>query len=187
MEYDGHMQEKTPSPERDELVRAGSHALVDPAALIEAAGIFISIVSPGGTGTHNVSEEYPGITEIQAGSHLLMDTLYVNRGATFRRALTVLATVISTRMPGHAVIDCGIKSMSAEHGLPAVKDTPGIAVRALHAEHGLLELHANSQRPLATDQKIELWVHYSDATVNLHSALYGVRDGKVEEVFAIEH
>jgi D-serine deaminase-like pyridoxal phosphate-dependent protein len=185
--YDGHFQVMPPSPERDEQVRFGSKSLVDSAALIQAVGIPVSIVSTGGTGTHAVSGEFPGITEIQAGSYLLMDTIYVNRGASFRRSLTVLATVISTRGPGHAVIDCGVKAISGERGLPKVKDMPGVSVTALHAEHGLLQLQADSRVSLEVGQKIELWVLYSDATVNLHSALYGVRHGKVEEVFRIEH
>jgi D-serine deaminase-like pyridoxal phosphate-dependent protein len=187
MGYDGHFQVMAPSPARDEQVRNGSQSLVDSAALIEGAGIPVSIVSTGGTGTHAVSGEYPGITEIQAGSYLLMDTIYVNRGASFRRSLTVLATVISTRGSGHVVIDCGVKAISGERGLPTVKDIPGVSLKALHAEHALLELDPGSQASLEVGQKIELWVLYSDATVNLHSALYGVRHGKVEEVFRIEH
>ncbi len=187
MGYDGHHQEMRPSPERDESVRLGSSSLVESAALIEGAGMPVSIVSTGGTGTHAVSGEYPGITEIQAGSYLLMDTIYVNRGASFRRSLTVLATVISVKSPGQAVIDCGVKAISGERGLSTVKDMPGVSLRALHAEHGLLELQPDSQAAAEVGQKLELWVHYSDATINLHSSLYGVRHGKVEEVFRIEH
>ena len=187
MGYDGHFQVMPPTPARDEQVRAGSKSLIDSASRIEIAGMPVSIVSTGGTGTHAVSGNYPGITEIQAGSYLLMDTIYVNRGASFSRSLTVLATVISTGGPGHAVIDCGLKAISAERGLSEVKDLPGVSLKALHAEHGLLELDTHSQVSLEVGQKIELWVHYSDATVNLHSAMYGVRHGKVEEVFRIEH
>jgi hypothetical protein len=36
-------------------------------------------------------------------------------------------------------------------------------------------------------QKIELWVQYGYATVNLHRRMYGVRNGEVEEVFTVEH
>lgn len=187
MGYDGHLQGIRESPERDELVRAGSKTLVDHAALIESTGIPVSIVSTGGTGTHAVSGDYPGITEIQAGSYLLMDTQYVNRGASFQRALTVLATVISTRGREHAVVDCGVKAISGERGLSTVKDMPGVRLKALHAEHGLIEIEPHSTEALEVGQKIELWVHYSDATVNLHSSLYGVRYGQVEEVFRIEH
>jgi len=187
MGYDGHLQGIKQSPERDELVRAGSKILVDHAALIESAGIPVAIVSTGGTGTHAVSGDYPGITDIQAGSYLLMDTQYVNRGASFQRALTVLTTVISTRGREHAVIDCGVKAISGERGISTVKDMPGVHLKALHAEHGLIEIEPHSAVALEVGQKIELWVYYSDATVNLHSSLYGVRHGQIEEVFRIEH
>ena len=61
------------------------------------------------------------------------------------------------------------------------------SLKALHAEHGLLKLDTNSGPPLEVGQKIELWVQYSDATVNLHTSLYGVRNGQTEEVFPIIH
>jgi D-serine deaminase-like pyridoxal phosphate-dependent protein len=187
MGYDGHLQVLPPSLKRDELVRARSRSLVESALLIEGAGIPVSIVSTGGTGTYMVSGKYPGITDIQAGSYLLMDTLYVDRGAEFQRSLTVLATVVSIGAPGRAVIDCGVKAMSGERGLTTIKDMPDIHLKALHAEHGILEFNAESLSSLRVGQKIELWVNYSDATVNLHSSLHGVRNGQLEEIFQIEH
>jgi D-serine deaminase-like pyridoxal phosphate-dependent protein len=187
MGYDGHLQAIRPSPERDERIRAGSKSLVDSASLMEQAGLPVSIVSTGGSGTYSVSGEYPGITEIQPGSYLLMDTQYIERGSSFKRALTMLATVISKRGAQHAVVDCGLKVLSAERGLSAVKDVRGAKLTAQHAEHGLIEIESGSGTTLEVGQRIELWVQYSDATVNLHSSLYGVRDGQVEEVFRIEH
>jgi D-serine deaminase-like pyridoxal phosphate-dependent protein len=187
MGYDGHLQALQKSPERDELIRQGSKKLVESAALFESAGIPVSIVSTGGTGTHAVSGEYPGITDIQAGSYLFMDTVYLNRGASFERSLTVLATVISTRGAGHAVLDCGVKAISGERGLPSLKNLPGTQVKALHAEHALIEIEPGSGTTLQAGQKVEVWVQYSDATVNLHSCFYGVRNGEVEEVYRIEH
>lgn len=47
MGYDGHLQAVAPSPERDELVRQGSKAIVDSAALLEVAGIPALIRSTG--------------------------------------------------------------------------------------------------------------------------------------------
>ena len=186
MGYDGHLQAIPPSPERDETVRRGSNAIVESAALLESSGIPAPIRSTGGTGTYAVSGAYPGITEIQAGSYLLMDNIYVSRGAPFQRSLTVLATVISTRGRDHAVLDCGVKAVSGERGLPTLKDVPGARLTALHAEHTILELDVQSA-PLTPGQKVQIWVHYSDATVNLHSQMYGVRHGELEEVFSIEH
>jgi D-serine deaminase-like pyridoxal phosphate-dependent protein len=185
--YDGHLQPLPPGPERDDKVRLVCRYLIETKSMLESIGIAADIVSTGGTGTYAVCGQYPGVTEIQAGSYLLMDTQYIERGATFQRSLTILASVISTRGSNHAVIDCGLKELSAERGLSTVKGLPGVTLRALHAEHGLLELDASLALPLEVGQKIELWVHYSDATVNLHSSLYGVRHGKVEEVFPIVH
>lgn len=161
-------------------------SLVDTRALIEKDGIPVEIVSTGGTGTYPVGGVYPGVTEIQAGSYLLMDTLYVTRGSTFTRSLTVLATVVSRPEPNRAVIDCGLKELSAERGLSLVRGMEGVELKALHAEHGLLEIQ-NSGVSLEIGQRVELWVHYSDATVNLHQRMYGVRNGEIEEVFRIEH
>jgi len=186
MGYDGHLQALPAGPERDEIVRQGSKAIVDSAALLECAGILAPIRSTGGTGTYAVSGDYPGITEIQAGSYLLMDDMYASRGAPFQRSLTVLATVISTRGQEHAVLDCGVKAISGERGLPALKDMPGAHLTTLHAEHAIVQIDPN-YLTLTPGQKVEVWVYYSDATVNLHSRMYGVRHGEVEEVFPIEH
>jgi len=186
MGYDGHLQAMPPSPERDEIVRQGSKAIIESAALLESAGIPAPIRSTGGTGTYAVSGAYPGITEIQAGSYLLMDNIYVSRGASFQRSLTVLATVVSTRGREHAVLDCGVKAISGERGLPTLKDVPGAHLKALHAEHAIVELDLQAP-PLTPGEKVLVWVHYNDATVNLHSQVFGVRHGELEEVFPIEH
>jgi D-serine deaminase-like pyridoxal phosphate-dependent protein len=87
--------------------------------------------------------------------------------------------------PNRAVIDCGMKGLSAQRGLSAVKDLDGIELKALHAEHGLLEI-SNADSRLNPGRRSELWVQYRDATVNLHRQMYGIRNGEVEEVFAIE-
>jgi D-serine deaminase-like pyridoxal phosphate-dependent protein len=187
MGYDGHHQVLPPSEERDEQVRMGAECLVHSAELLRANRIPVDILSTGGTGTYNVAGVYPGVTEIQAGSYLLMDTLYQERGSKFRRSLSVLTTVLHSSAYGHAVVDCGLKAISSERGLPDVKDADEIELKALHAEHGLLHWNSGASNTLAVGQKLQLNVRYSDATLNLHSRLFGVRNGTIEEVFHIEH
>jgi D-serine deaminase-like pyridoxal phosphate-dependent protein len=187
MGYDGHLQVLPQTEERVPVVRAGSKALVDTAELIRAAGIPVDIISTGGTGTYGISGLYPGITELQAGSYLLMDDLYLERGSRFQRSLTVLTTFISKQSANQVVIDCGVKAISGERGLPQAKTVVGTRLKALHAEHGLLQVDTSAVPTLEIGQKVELWVRYSDATMNLHTFLYGVRHGEVEEIFRIEH
>jgi D-serine deaminase-like pyridoxal phosphate-dependent protein len=187
MGYDGHLQSQAPSKERDERVRSVCGVLANSAALMEGSGIPVEIVSTGGTGTYSISGDCAGITDVQVGSYLLMDTRYMNLGAPFCRALTLLGTVISKRDAAHAVLDCGLKAISGERGLPELKGVEGAKLVALHAEHALIDLLPDSSPSIEVGEKLEVWVQYSDATVNLHSRMYGVRNGQVEEVFRIEH
>ena len=58
------------------------------------------LVSAGGTGTASICASYPGVTEVQPGSFIFMDTDYRNAiGSTYANALTVLSTVISKPAP----------------------------------------------------------------------------------------
>ena len=50
--------------------------LVATAELIERDGIHCRIRSAGGTVTWDWTAAYPGITEIQAGTYVLMDTFH---------------------------------------------------------------------------------------------------------------
>jgi D-serine deaminase-like pyridoxal phosphate-dependent protein len=66
-----------------------------------------------------------------------------------------------------------------------LKNTNGARLRKLNAEHAVVDILDPSFSAQVGDQ-LELWAHYSDATVNLHRRMFGVRDGKVEETFLLE-
>ena len=46
-----------------------------------------------------------------------------------------------------------------------------------HTEHGFIDMVYPSV-VLEVGDIIEIWAHYSDATVNLHERMYGIRNGK---------
>lgn len=183
MGYGGHLSHQQPGPEKDAAVAAAMGPLMETKALLEREGIAVEIVSAGATGTYSLGC-YPGVTEVQAGSYLLMDTNYRQCCTDFDLTLTVLATVISKTGREHIVVDAGVKTLSCERGIPAVKDLEGLIVRTLNAEHGIIDLDETSASVQIGD-RIELWVRYSDATINLHDRMYGVRNGQVEKVFEL--
>ncbi|MGD0498131.1 MAG: DSD1 family PLP-dependent enzyme [Bryobacteraceae bacterium] len=185
MGYEGHLSRRLPGPEKEEAVAAAMRPLMETKARLEREGLPVEIVSGGATGTYSISGCYPGVTEIQAGSYLLMDTDYRKCCADFDLTLTMLATVISKAEGEHVVVDAGLKALSCERGVPTVKDLEGLTVRKLTAEHGIIDLHAPSA-PVEVGDKIELWAPYSDATVNLNERMYGIRNGRVEEIFAVD-
>ena len=185
MGYEGHLQPLVPGPDKQRVVTEAMQALARTRAMVEAAGIPLEIVSCGGTGDYSIAGAYPGVTENQAGSYLLMDTWYSPFAPDFQVALSVLVTVISKTAQERLVVDAGCKVLSGERGLPSVKGIPGLKLKALHAEHAPIEI-LDPGVNIEVGDKIEIAVHYHDGTINLHRQMYGIRKGEVERVFTIE-
>ena len=108
--------------------------LVEAAESIRSLGIESPIVSAGGTATWDWTASYEGVTEIQAGSYVLMDRFHGPMAPTFDLALTVLSTVISRR-PDRAIVDAGNKSIGAP-GLVAIRGHDLVNHR-FDEEHGV--------------------------------------------------
>ena len=72
------------------------------------------IVSGGATMTYDLNE---WVTEVQAGSYVLMDTTF-DAHVPFEIAIGVEATVISVSAKGYAVADAGLKAFAMDHGDP---------------------------------------------------------------------
>ena len=184
MGYEGHAMGLPDEQKQAECSRCAG-LLADSVSALEAAGLDTPIVSAGGTGTLAYTPDLAGITEIQAGGGVMMDTYYAKRlgarGLDF--ALTVLASVVSHRVPDRAVIDAGRKTVHGDYELPeALED--GIDVVALNAEHGHLSLGKNAC-DLKLGDKIEMISGYSDMTVFLHDVVYGIRNDRVEIVLDV--
>lgn len=158
---------------------------------IREAGFPVSIVSVGGTGSAFIDSEFEGVTEVQPGSYIFMDTSYAAIGGEhsdrledFQYALTVLTTVISRPTAGRAVTDGGNKALTTDSGLASLKDLPGVTYRPAGDEYGLLLLRQPS-RGLKVGQRVEFIPSHSDTNVNLYDCFFGVRNGTVETVWPI--
>jgi D-serine deaminase-like pyridoxal phosphate-dependent protein len=183
--YEGHCVRLPPGPAKIEAVQQAMGKLVSTADLIRSHGLPVEIVSAGGTGTYSISGRIPGVTEIQGGSYLLMDTDYQTVCPDFDLALSVLGTVISRTGNERLILNIGLKEISGERGLPRLKNTDGARLRRLNAEHAIVDI-LDPKLSVQVGDPLELWAHYSDATVNLHRRMFGVRDGRVEETFLFE-
>lgn len=189
MGYDGHCTMRVTEEERGPLSRKANSLLADTREYIENAGLKVEIVSGGGSFTYKYAAETEGVTEIQAGTYLLMDTAFKEKGIRdFDRALTILATVTSRPpWPGAedlAIIDVGNKAIDTCWGLPEVKHPEGATAFSLSQEHGRVRLEGPALG-LRIGDKIELWVHNANGTINLYDKFYAVRDDVVEAVWEI--
>ena len=189
MGYDGHCTFGVEDAERPRLSKKANTILVDTRRMIEDAGLRVEIVSAGGTFTYRYAASVEGVTEIQAGTYLLMDTAFKERGVgNFDCALTVMSTVISRpswRGAEHlAVIDLGSKGISTQLGVPEIKAPEGARVIKFSQEHGRVDL-AHAAHDLRIGDRVELWVRDANGTINLFDKFYALRGDMVEAVIEI--
>ena len=75
--YEGHLQLSKPNfEERKKEAQISLQKITDTISALKKLGLDPEIVTCGGTGTYNISPGYPGVTEIQPGSYIMMDRRY---------------------------------------------------------------------------------------------------------------
>ena len=183
MGYEGHAVMIPDIDERRRVAQEAMGKLIATRDVLEGHGIAVDIVSAGGTGTYQITGNYEGITEIQAGSYATMDGRYRKVGIDFEHALTLVAHVISVRGPDLAIIDAGKKALTEEFGLPRVIQPQGWSLTKLSEEHGFLTRAEG--HPLRRGDLVEITPSHGCTTINLHDAYYVTRDDVVEAVWPI--
>ena len=183
MGYEGHVVAIEARAEREARTTEAVERLLETARLVYADGLPCEIVSAGGTGTYDITGRLDGITEIQAGSYVLMDTAYAKLDIPFELAFSVLGTVLSRPKPELCVTDSGHKACTFDHGRPAVKGIEGASVLFLSDEHATIALPPES--PLAVGDRVELWPSHIDPTINLHDALFALDGDEVVDVWPV--
>jgi D-serine deaminase-like pyridoxal phosphate-dependent protein len=153
MGYEGHTVMIPARADREAACLRAMRQLLETKDYVEAAGLPVEVVSGGGSGTYDITGRLPGMTEIQAGSYATMDAKYASVGLDFEQALTLTATVISRPTPDRAVLDCGLKAMTSEFGLPVLKGLPGASLTKLSEEHSTVQVEGVDLRP---GQRVEI-------------------------------
>ena len=175
--YEGHAVLRPERAERAAAVAAAAQILKAERERLEQAGLPCPVVSGGGTGTLDMAGAAGALTEVQAGSYVLMDATYSRLGLPFEQALFCRTTVVS-RGGEHLVLDAGFKALSAEYGMPAAVEA-GAEVTSLADEHATITVAVGSA--LAVGDATLLVPAHVDPTVNLHPTLFAVApDGAVD-------
>ena len=158
-------------------------AVIDLKDAIEAEGIQMDIVSTGETWSYDVAAEIPGVTEIQGGSYLMMETHY-SYMTDFQYAGKILTTIISTPRPGIAIGDAGVRAISSISGLPTVSDRPGVTVESMDSDHAVFKIESGVS--LNVGDQMLLIPAQQDAMVSRWDRFIGLRNDKVEVVWDIQ-
>ncbi len=158
-----------------------------------AAGMKPEIVSGGSTPALYHSHEIEGLNEIRPGTYVFNDMNTVASGACALEdcAASVLVTVVSRAESDRMIVDGGSKTFSSDRlssggpGFGQVMEAPGAAFHKMNEEHGFVDL-GQAERSFQIGEKVRIIPNHICVAVNLHEYVYGVRGGKVEEVWSVE-
>jgi 3-hydroxy-D-aspartate aldolase len=190
--YHGRAQHFRTMEERQGVISTASKLVLDTKSLLKTRGIDCPVVTGAGTGTFMFEVGSGTWDEIQPGSYIFMDADYARNEwraplPRFQHALFILTTAMSRPSESVAIVDAGLKASSVDSGLPEVWNRPGLSYTHASDEHGWVE--PDPARPGAAmpalGEKLLLVPGHCDPTVNLYDWYVCVRNGRVEDLWAI--
>jgi D-serine deaminase-like pyridoxal phosphate-dependent protein len=189
--YDGGAAHTMGFEPRKARTEASMAKAIEVRQAFERAGLPCALLSCGSTGTYNIDSELSGVTELQPGSFLFMDTDYNRIGGQdgpvyrdFKNSLTVVTTVVSRR-DGTAIVDGGYKAFSTDRPFtPVLKGRDDVPYAWAGDEHGRLDL---SKAPLdvKVGDRLEFIIPHCDPSVNLYDRIHCLRGDRVEAVWPV--
>jgi D-serine deaminase-like pyridoxal phosphate-dependent protein len=178
MFYPGHI--RATRAEQDQGLAELSARIGRLLEVLGEADLAPATVSGGSTPTFWRSHEVQGVTEVRAGTLIFNDRDQVSMGAAAWSdcAYSILATVVSTAVPGQAVVDAGSKALTKEGRIGAgvatfgaLLDRPEVVVSGLSEEHGILDLAATTWRP-RIGERVRIVPNHVCVSANLQDALW---------------
>jgi D-serine deaminase-like pyridoxal phosphate-dependent protein len=154
------------------------------------AGLPVNVMTGGSTGTYNIDHE-TGLSELEAGTYVFMDTEYfiiggkdgdMNRYNDWQNALTVMTTVDSQHHPNLITTDYGNKVIAKK--TDQVKGMPWLEVGVGGAEYGNLKWKDGEQAPKMGD-RVEIYCTNLDQSTNAFDRYYVAQGDKIVDVWPI--
>ena len=174
----------TPEERRAEAERVAERVARGLAAF-RAECMPVEIVSGGSTPSAEFAYLIPGLTEMRPGTYVYNDLNTYYQGACSLEdcAVRVVATVVSTAVPGRAIIDAGSKTFSSDplgsgpkSGYGYVVEAPDAPIVKLNEEHGYLDI-TQSRHDFHVGEVVTVIPNHVCATVNMHDEILTLHQG----------
>jgi D-serine deaminase-like pyridoxal phosphate-dependent protein len=158
-------------------------------AMAKKAGLPVNIVSGGSTGTYNMDKDL-GLTELECGSYVFMDSIYQKVGGKsnddlytdFENSLTVLVTVDNKHHPDQVTIDYGNKALARPTDM--VKGMPWLQVFNQGAEYGGLKWKDGGGE-LKVGDRLEIYCSNLDMSTNCYDRYYIAKGNQIVDAWPI--
>jgi D-serine deaminase-like pyridoxal phosphate-dependent protein len=155
-------------------------------AAFRAEQMPVEIVSGGSTPSAEFAHLIPGLTEIRPGTYAYNDLNTYYQGACSLEdcAVRVVATVVSTAVPGRAIIDAGSKTLTSDllgsgpkSGYGYIVEAPDVPIIKLNEEHGYLDL-TQTKHAFQVGDVVTVIPNHVCVTVNMHDEIVTLRQGE---------
>lgn len=184
--YPGHIW-GTPDEQGAALAKV-SAALAETLELWRKSGLPCRIVSGGSTPTAYQSHLVRELTEIRPGTYIFNDLNTVRGGYCTLDdcAARIVATVVSTAVPGQVVIDAGSKTLTSDRCVPApdsghgqLVEFPDARIVRLSEEHGQVDVRACASPP-KLGQRVTVVPNHICPCINLQDQVWWHAAGGLE-------
>jgi len=164
------------------------------AEAVEKAGFSLPVISGGSTPTLFESHRIGRVNEIRPGTYIFNDRNTWQLGACELSdcAASIIATVVSTSIPGQVIIDGGSKTFSSDRcaaenapGYGYFPDAPQAVLTKMNEEHGYVDVRetGGNWRP---GDRLRVIPNHICVAMNLHEKVYGIRGDEVVEEWKVE-
>jgi D-serine deaminase-like pyridoxal phosphate-dependent protein len=171
---------------RDEVAALGAAV-----AALEAEGLHARVVSAGSTPTADGAASSP-VNEIRPGTYLLGDRIQVALGGSPPDgvAIAVVATVVSTAVPGQIVIDAGAKTLTKDlppylHGYGEIVGYPDAVIERVNDYHGVVRIAAGKESP-KLGETVAVIPNHACPVVDLHDSFVATRSGSIVGIWPVD-
>ncbi|HZK82762.1 MAG TPA: alanine racemase [Humisphaera sp.] len=162
-----------------------SDRLAEVISLWKDHGLQASIVSGGSTPSASQSHLLSQLTEIRPGTYIYNDMNCVYGGSSTLDdcAARIIATVVSTAVPGQIVLDCGTKTLTSDRngsrpdsGHGYIIEYPNAKIAKLSEEHAQVDMTASDKSP-KIGQRVTVIPNHICPCVNLQDNVWWKEDG----------
>jgi D-serine deaminase-like pyridoxal phosphate-dependent protein len=171
-----------------------SDRLAEVISLWRKHGLEAKIISGGSTPSASQSHLLSQLTEIRPGTYIYndMNCVYGGSATLDDCAARIIATVISTAVPGQIVLDAGSKTLTSDrngsrpdsgHGL--IVEYPGAKIAKLSEEHAQVDVTASDRAP-KIGQRVSVIPNHICPCVNLQDNVWWQEEGAVPRALRVD-
>ena len=191
--YPGHIG--GPSENQPRQLAAVEARLAEALSLWKLKGLEVRIVSGGSTPTALQSHLVRNTTEIRPGTYVFHDMNGVHGGfATLDDcAARIVATIVSTAVPGQFVVDAGSKTLTMDRCGPApdsghglVVEYPDAKIVKLTEEHGQVDVSQSARKP-KVGERVTIVPNHICPCINLQDTVWWQdEDGEAPQAVPVD-